>query len=715
MYLYTPLSILSACILAPVVANGSTTWTLGNVDTDCEAACKASGGLCDESAWPASLEQWKAIAEETYGLSCRGHGAGTWKYNPAICTGHGCEGFCFWRGEGQRCSGGTAAHPSPIAKRACPCKKTEAEAPKFVVSSAGTSPIFSMLEERHFQGVGQCFDADASGIRDLPLAGSSYTIEAWVQPEEVKPSESFGIVGWGTPGYSQLNGLIFFRGSDSLRNIWWQNDLQAYLKKPLADGTYHHVAATWDGSTHKLFVDFNEVASRKAHDYNVQSKVNFCVGVAWHQDGSRAHFKGKIKGLKIWNIARKFGPDTETEPKSSTSVAASKASMDVSKVSNPSSTEPESSTFVPASTASSQLFMIDSFERVETRVFFRFEPPTNGCYMVEERHPHVDSQTSVPLAVDFCKGLQAHGEVDYADGRHGQWNYLASLSFYNGFPSGVSVPQGLAEGRSDDFAFRFSYLGQSCDSSEAEVHHAQLEVNADLANEHGRIVGFKASLERLLTSTLELAPGRLSVTHVTSALIVADIMVRPAGASYGRGRRLSGQDTAAEIVSQLRAKLQTDASGEPSALSTSICKLAGATTECAATVKAHGTMLPQVHIGAKAPRGSARNAELTMVVILTLISAAMVLCGILSVVAFWRRQVRQRVARSLSATGGKDQSQPTHDFIGCLSEEKMEKGEKSFDETSSTSTATPESLEESLQDTKDLESSCEVTTDLVAI
>mmetsp|Transcript_120833 Transcript_120833/g.225928 ORF Transcript_120833/g.225928 Transcript_120833/m.225928 type:complete len:567 (+) Transcript_120833:41-1741(+) len=164
-------------------------------------------------------------------------------------------------------------------------------------------PVYEIHGERVFDGETEiCHDAAAATHINLPMEGSTYSIEGWVMPDEVSPYESFGIVGWGVPGRNQLNGFIFYRGSDSLRNIWWQNDLQANLEKPLADGSYHHVAATWDGNMQRIFVDFVQVASKQASGYGVTKKVNFCVGTAWHQDGSRAKFRGKMKDVKIWNI-----------------------------------------------------------------------------------------------------------------------------------------------------------------------------------------------------------------------------------------------------------------------------------------------------------------------------------------------------------------------------------------------------------------------------
>lgn len=182
-----------------------------------------------------------------------------------------------------------------------------------VVASADVvKPVYSFTGELVFDGMSeaQCVDADSGARSELPMEGSPYTMEAWVMPEEFGHNdESLGIMGWGLPGHNQLNGFIFHLNSQSLRNIWWQNDLQANLAKPLADGLYHHVAATWDGKMQRLFVDYVEVASREASGYGVRTKENFCVGVAWHRDGSRAAFRGKIKDVRIWNVVRAVASD----------------------------------------------------------------------------------------------------------------------------------------------------------------------------------------------------------------------------------------------------------------------------------------------------------------------------------------------------------------------------------------------------------------------
>lgn len=85
------------------------------------------------------------------------------------------------------------------------------------------------------------------------LSGNSgYTIEAWVKPEgSVSVS---GIAGYGTYGTNnEVNGLRF-SGPSTLVNYWWGQDLMVNTPN-LADGNYHHVAATYDGTTRRIYVE----------------------------------------------------------------------------------------------------------------------------------------------------------------------------------------------------------------------------------------------------------------------------------------------------------------------------------------------------------------------------------------------------------------------------------------------------------------------------
>ena len=85
----------------------------------------------------------------------------------------------------------------------------------------------------------------------LPSRNGSYTLEAWIKPDAMGDR---GIIGWGPWGRkSQVNALRLM-GNGQIRHYWWGNDLDVSVGN-LADGKWHHVAATFDGKTRRVYVD----------------------------------------------------------------------------------------------------------------------------------------------------------------------------------------------------------------------------------------------------------------------------------------------------------------------------------------------------------------------------------------------------------------------------------------------------------------------------
>ncbi|MDJ0717264.1 MAG: neuraminidase-like domain-containing protein [Prochloraceae cyanobacterium] len=135
---------------------------------------------------------------------------------------------------------------------------------------------------------------------NAPLGNQSYTIAAWIKPDEMG---SRGIVGWGN--YKITNEVITLRlmgkaeatNADGIRHCWSSHDLPA----PVGDLTnsWHHVAATFDGTTRKIFLDGKEVASDKASGLNVTKNDNLTIGLTW----DREYFNGQIAEVRIWNVA----------------------------------------------------------------------------------------------------------------------------------------------------------------------------------------------------------------------------------------------------------------------------------------------------------------------------------------------------------------------------------------------------------------------------
>jgi hypothetical protein len=106
---------------------------------------------------------------------------------------------------------------------------------------AQTGPGYALA----FNGSNACVAIAADNI---PLGSFSYTIEAWIKPNSMG---NRGIFGWGNYGTTNGANLLTLR-TNGLANSWWGNDL--VLATNLA-GQWHHVAATYDGTYRRLYVD----------------------------------------------------------------------------------------------------------------------------------------------------------------------------------------------------------------------------------------------------------------------------------------------------------------------------------------------------------------------------------------------------------------------------------------------------------------------------
>jgi len=106
---------------------------------------------------------------------------------------------------------------------------------------------------------------------------------------------------------------------------------------------------------------------------------------------------------------------------------------------------------------------------------YKFMPPADGCYSVEEYHPGKNPScsrylpTNAHLDIDYCKGKSAAFEVNQAT-KGGQWNQIVSgLMFYKGIEGRLTMKnhQGEVCGMGGDCfwiadAFRLTYKGPSC-------------------------------------------------------------------------------------------------------------------------------------------------------------------------------------------------------------------------------------------------------------
>ena len=128
----------------------------------------------------------------------------------------------------------------------------------------------------------------------LPTGNGSYTLEAWIKPDAMGDR---GIIGWGPWGsQSQVNALRLM-GDGQIRHYWWGNDLDVNVGN-LADGKWHHVAATFDGQTRRVYVDGVLKGSDvpPTHRLPVVAK-NIRIG----STNNGEFFKGGIDDAAIWS------------------------------------------------------------------------------------------------------------------------------------------------------------------------------------------------------------------------------------------------------------------------------------------------------------------------------------------------------------------------------------------------------------------------------
>lgn len=135
----------------------------------------------------------------------------------------------------------------------------------------------------------------------LPTANSNYTISAWMKPDTVGAK---GLVGWGNYGSTrQVNALRIF-GDNGFRHYWWGADLDsnAPAGTDLDDGSWHHVVATFNGTTRQLYLNGSLIGS-DTPGVNNATNQNFAIGRTCTICGGGEFFDGSLDDVAIWDTA----------------------------------------------------------------------------------------------------------------------------------------------------------------------------------------------------------------------------------------------------------------------------------------------------------------------------------------------------------------------------------------------------------------------------
>jgi len=127
----------------------------------------------------------------------------------------------------------------------------------------------------------------------VPIENSPYTIAAWIKPDTMGAR---GIIGWGS--YGTVNAINALRLTDNgIGNFWWGNDLVVTTGSLV--GSWHHVAATYDGNTRTIYLDGEAIGSDHATGHHIYVGWELRIGLTYTGE----YFDGLIDEVRVYRRA----------------------------------------------------------------------------------------------------------------------------------------------------------------------------------------------------------------------------------------------------------------------------------------------------------------------------------------------------------------------------------------------------------------------------
>jgi hypothetical protein len=167
---------------------------------------------------------------------------------------------------------------------------------------------------------------------------------------------------------------------------------------------------------------------------------------------------------------------------------------------------------------------------------FHFDPPRDGCYLIEELHPQVGclepcvckASANTNVHVNYCKGLAAFGKVDQT-ANAGQWTFLGAFPFYAGHPGNVTLSnEGTKPGTLALFdQIRFTWSGESCRKVESHPRQVMIRLTVDFKSVASRLSEFGSALTAKLAELANLPEKSLRLIGLRSGSIIAEFFVAP--------------------------------------------------------------------------------------------------------------------------------------------------------------------------------------------
>lgn len=218
---------------------------------------------------------------------------------------------------------------------------------------------------------------------------------------------------------------------------------------------------------------------------------------------------------------------------------------------------------------------------------FEFNPPHDGCYLIEELHPQLEKCQASPntkVHVNFCKGLKAVGTVNQTF-NGGQWTFLAALPFYAGHPGNVTLSnEGTPPNTLAMFdQVRFTWSGKSCGKVDSHPRNAEIRITVDFKTVADRRIEFGNSLRTKLAELAKVPEKALRLTGLRPGSIIAEFLVMPSAVDDPLTEGLNAR----QIIEKLQGVVATNAPD--------LCGLTGASLEtCKVEFKDLGVAKPSI-------------------------------------------------------------------------------------------------------------------------
>ncbi|MDN5394877.1 MAG: glycosyl hydrolase family 18 protein [Chryseobacterium sp.] len=256
-------------------------WTAG-------ANCDAPIGLFTSNLTGTSAKlNWSAVGTNTYDVDYKLASATTWT---SAATSISATSVTI--------SGLTANSEYDWRIRTnCSVKSTYIFAPRFKSAGATTpSASTSLLLDG---------TSESGSAGNMNLNGSALSFEGWIKPSSFKSGSPYISSLMGTE-VSDSNSAFLRLGDANLANNKLQfvvsiNNVQQKLASVTAlnANTWYHVAATYDGSAMKIYIN-GVLDATKSQTGNIASNGSFNVGYLYN---TSRNFNGKIDEVRVWRRA----------------------------------------------------------------------------------------------------------------------------------------------------------------------------------------------------------------------------------------------------------------------------------------------------------------------------------------------------------------------------------------------------------------------------